>query len=73
MNNKLKRSMKAVGMVLGLYSLLILIAFAILSIPKEWAGDILIGTLLVGSTFLMYRAALDYIEWREREKGDSIL
>ena len=73
MNNKLKRSMKAVGMVLGVYGLLVLIAFAILSIPKEWAGDILIGTLLAGSTFLMYRAALDYIEWREREKGDSIL
>ena len=73
MNNKLKRSMKAAGLVIGVYGLLVLIAFTILSIPKERAGDIVMGTVLVVSTYFMYRAALDYIEWREREKGDSIL
>jgi len=65
--------MKAAGLVIGVYGLLVLIAFTILSIPKERAGDIVMGTVLVVSTYFMYRAALDYIEWREREKGDSIL
>jgi len=65
--------MKAAGLVIGVYGLLVLIAFAILSIPKERAGDIFTGTVLVVSTYFMYRAALDYVEWREREKGDSVL
>jgi hypothetical protein len=73
MNNKLKRSIKAAGLVIGVYGLLVLLAVGILSIPKERAGDIFTGTVLAVSTYFMYRAALDYIEWKEREKGDSIL
>jgi hypothetical protein len=69
MNNKLRQGLRAMGLVIGVYGILTLLAVGILSIPKEYGPDIIMGFIFGVCTYFAYRMALDYVKWREENSG----
>ena len=68
----MKRKIKAVGLVLGFYGVVSLVAVGILSIPESFiekhGTNIMLGGFFLLGSYMCYKAALDLLEFREEEK-----
>jgi len=73
MNNKTRQKLRAIGLVVGVYSILALLAIGITSVSREMLGNIVLGLGTIVCTAMAYGAALEFVKWQERDKDDKVL